>query len=452
MLILESRRPVRFCDGMTRRDFLRIGGLTAGAVGLTLSELRQLGASDRASAQACILLFLVGGPSHLDTFDPKPQAPTEVRGPFRPIATRVPGIHITELFPQLAARMDRLALVRTVYHQEAAVHEAGHQLMQTGRLCCWDCEYPHYGAVVSKLLGQRFAVPPFAVVPGPIGNTGICVSHGQGAGFLGAEYEPIYLAPHLPQTDLARLDTHAALLHAFDQAQRHLTRQGSTDTRVSWLTPALRQALKLESEPPSLRQRYGYYTFGQSCLLARRLIEAGVRLVTVNMFETVYDTVTWDCHADGASLGSTLEDYRRTLGPMLDQTLSALLDDLATRGLLESTLVVALGEFGRTPMLNPRGGRDHHIGAWTILFAGGGIRGGVVVGRTDSWGMYPEERPVSAMEVAATVYQALGISPRTRLRLPNGTLQPLADAEPIWELFPQDAYRQNQNLTAERYV
>jgi hypothetical protein len=177
------------------------------------------------------------------------------------------------------------------------------------------------------------------------------------------------------------------------------------------------------------------HTFGQSCLLARRLVEAGVRLVTVNMFETVYDTVTWDCHADGGSLGSTLEDYRRWLGPMLDQTLSALLDDLQSRGMLESTLVVAMGEFGRTPLLNSRGGRDHHTGAWSVLLAGGGIRGGTVIGRTDAWGMYPEERPVSPAELAATIYQLLGISPQTRLTLPDGTSLPLADAEPIRELL-----------------
>jgi hypothetical protein len=432
MLILEARREVRFCDGMSRRDFLRAGGLCAGAVGWTLSEWSRLSAQAGSGEKSCILLFLVGGPSHLDTFDPKPHAPAEVRGPFRAIPTRLPGVYLSELFPQLAQRLDRLALVRTVYHREAAVHEAGHQLMQTGRLCRLDCEYPHYGAVVSYLRGARNTVPAFAVVPGPIGNTGISISHGQGAGFLGPHHEPLYLAPHLPEADLARLDTEAALLCAYDRARRQA--EENPLAGAVW-NPAVRRALRLESEPVSLRHRYGMHTFGQSCLLARRLVEAGVRLVTVNMFETVYDTVTWDCHADGGSLGSTLEDYRRWLGPMLDQTLSALLDDLQSRGMLESTLVVAMGEFGRTPLLNSRGGRDHHTGAWSVLLAGGGIRGGTVIGRTDAWGMYPEERPVSPAELAATIYQLLGISPQTRLTLPDGTSLPLADAEPIRELL-----------------
>ncbi|GBD35397.1 hypothetical protein HRbin36_00509 [bacterium HR36] len=444
MLILESQQGVRFCDGMTRRDFLKIGGLSAGAVSLTLSDLAQLSGQAGQSVKSCIVLFLVGGPSHLDTFDPKPQAPAEVRGPFRTIATRVPGVHVSELFPQLAARMDKLALVRTVYHREAAVHEAGHQLMQTGRLCRLDCEFPHYGAVLSYCYGQKHGVPAFAVVPGPIGNTGISVSHGQGAGFLGSANEPIHLSPQLPGADLGRLDNEAALLTAYDLArQQHEGRSGGA-RHASLLSPTVRRALKLESESPSLRQRYGQHTFGQSCLLARRLVEAGVRLVTVNMFETVYDTVTWDCHADGGSLASTLEDYRRVLGPMLDEALSALLDDLERRGLLASTLVVAMGEFGRTPLLNPRGGRDHHTGAWSVVLAGGGIRGGVVVGRTDAWGMYPEDRPVSPAEIAATIYYALGLNPHARLTLPDGTSVPLADAEPIWELFAQT--RSDANL------
>jgi len=441
MLIREGQHAVHFGEGMTRRDFLRIGGLSAGSVGLTLSELTRLSAQSENHAQACILLFLVGGPSHIDTFDPKPQAPAEVRGPFRPIATRIPGVHLSELLPQLAARMDRLALVRTVYHREAAVHEAGHQLLQTGRLCRLDCEYPHYGAVVSQVYGRRQGIPAFVVVPGPIGNTGISVSHGQSAGFLGAAHEPIYLAPHPPQENSAHWHNDKALLQTYDPAHPRYDASAATNRTSVWMHPGLRRALRLESEPPGLRQRYGAHTFGQSCLLARRLVEAGVRFVTVNMFDTVYDTVTWDCHADGASLASTLEDYRNYLCPMLDQALAALLDDLESRGLLESTLVVAMGEFGRTPVINRRGGRDHHTGAWTIALAGGGIRGGAVVGRTDSWGMYPEERPVSPAEVAATIYSALGIHPQTRLNLPDGTSVPLADAEPVWELFERNPNR-----------
>ena len=181
--------------------------------------------------------------------------------------------------------------------------------------------------------------------------------------------------------------------------------------------------------------RSGRNTFGQSCLLARRLVEHGVRLVTVNMFDTVFNEMTWDCHADGGALCTTLQDYCDILCPIFDRAYAALLEDLQQRGLLDRTLVLAMGEFGRTPRLNPRGGRDHWPGVWSVLFAGGGVRGGQVVGASDRTGAEPRDRPVSAAEVAASVYKALGIDPRTRVPSADGQALPLVDANPVGELF-----------------
>ncbi len=366
----------------SRREFLRAGALSAGAFGLTLTDAGRIYASSRKEMN-CILLFLVGGPSQLDTFDPKPDAPENVRGPFRPIRTSVPGIDLCEHLPRTAARANRIAIVRSVHHTAAPIHETGHQLMQTGRLFRHGQEYPHYGAVLSLLKQGR--KPAFAVVPGPIESTGVNVSHGQTAAWLGDAHQ-------------------ARFVSNGDGNERALERYGRTD-------------------------------FGESCLKARQLVESGTRLVTVNMFGTVFGNVTWDAHADGGSLATTLSDYRDTLCPTFDLAYSALLDDLHQRGLLGNTLVVAMGEFGRTPLLNPRGGRDHWTGCWSVLFAGAGIRGGQVVGASDRWAAEPKDRPVEPANIAATIYHALGLNPRMEMVGPNGKPMPLADAEPIGELF-----------------
>jgi uncharacterized protein (DUF1501 family) len=441
MLNLESNKGVESCDGLTRRDFLRAGALAAGGVGLSLADLTGLSAAQRSGDFNCILLFLVGGPSQLDTWDLKPDAPSTVRGPFRPIQTNVSGVAIGEHFPLMARMADRYALVRSVHHREAPIHETGHQLMQTGRLFRGGQEYPHYGAVLSHLRGPRVNdVPPWVVLPGPIGNTGVSVSHGQTAGFLGLRHSPVFAATGV---DPARPRSRPELLDAVDSANRAFDAVAATGT----LDPAdeqafgqlfsakAKKAFDLAGEGDGLRDRYGRNTFGQACLLARRLVEHGVRLATVNMFDSVFNEVTWDCHADGGALATTLDDYRRTLCPMFDQAYTALLGDLEQRGLLRTTLVLALSEFGRTPYLNPRGGRDHWPGVWTVLFAGAGIRGGQVVGASDALGAEPKDRPVTPVEIAATVYQALGIDLSTRLPGPDGRPVPLVEAAPIRELF-----------------
>jgi uncharacterized protein (DUF1501 family) len=430
MLHLQSDQGARCCDALSRRDFLRAGSLGAGAVGLSLADLARGG---RAAGDVnCILLFLVGAPGQLDTWDLKPSAPSGVRGPFKPIATNVSGVQVCEHFPRMAKLADRYAILRSVHHDAAPIHETGHQLMQTGRLARGGVEYPHYGSVVSHLRGPRpGGLPPFVVLPAAIGNTGVSVSHGQTAGFLGARHEPLVV-----EGDPARTSLFAAVDRAHRAHDRSAGPDGGEGRALDRLfAPAAKKAFDLEEEKSDLRARYGHNTFGQSCLLARRLVEGGVRLVTVNMFDTVFNEITWDCHADGGSLSTTLDDYRTTLCPMFDAAYATLLDDLHQRGLLASTLVVAMGEFGRTPLLNPRGGRDHWPGCWSVLFAGVGVKGGQVVGSSDRTAAEPKDRPTTPAEVAATVYRALGIDRATTVPGPDGKPLPLCDATPVGELF-----------------
>ena len=455
MFHLEGKKGVQFCDGLTRRDFLRVGAASAGAIGLTLADLNRLQAADKKDIN-CILLFLVGGPSHLDTWDLKPNAPDTVRGPFKPTRTNVPGLDICEHFPLMARVADRYSIVRSVHHKAAPIHETGHQMMQTGYLFRGGQEYPHYGSVLSQLKGRRpEGLPPFVVLPSPISNTGVSVSHGQGAAYLGAKHEAFFLrgdpsaatfqVGDLTATgiDPARLRSRKELLDTIDGAQRAFDATEDSRSRDNAYEQAFgllfaekaKKAFDIHAENDEVRGRYGRNTFGQSCLLARRLVEHGVRLVTVNMFDTVFNEITWDCHADGGSLAVNLNDYKETLCPMFDLAYTALLDDLKQRGMLDNTLIVAMGEFGRTPQLNPRGGRDHWPGVWSVLFAGAGVRGGQVVGSSDKTGAEPRDRPVTPAEIAATVYKGLGIDLNTRLPGPDNRPLPIIEAEPIDELF-----------------
>jgi hypothetical protein len=388
-------------SSLSRRDFFRVGAASAGAAGLTLAG-GGIASESRGGDSNLIVLFLVGGPSQLDSWDMKPSAPSTVRGPFQPIATNVTGIQICEHFPRMARMANRYAIVRSVHHTAAPIHETGQQLMQTGRLFRLGQEYPHYGSVLGHVRGpQRSAVPPFVLLPGPIGSTGVSISHGQCAGPLGLACEPWTTAA----------------------------------SSLALQPDGFRKALDIRRDTDSALSRYSRHEFGQACLQARRLVEAGVRCVTVNMFDTVFDRPTWDCHADSGSLASSLRDYRQTVCPMFDQAYTALLEDLSDRGMLGSTLVVAMGEFGRTPHLNARGGRDHWPGVWSILLAGGGIRGGRIVGSSDALGAEPKDRPVTPAEVAATIYHALGIDPHMMLPGPDGRPCRLVDANPVTELF-----------------
>jgi uncharacterized protein (DUF1501 family) len=356
-------------SGSTRRDFLRAGGLAALAGPSALAAA----ATTRPSAgddRAVILLLLVGGPSQHETFDPKPDAPSGVRGPFGSIATAVPGVRVGEHLPGLARRMDRLTLVRSLHHTEAPIHETGLQLIQTGSLAGADGEPPHVGARAARDLGPRRSAPAFAVLPGALGATGGALYRGQSAGVLGAAFDPF-----VPGRD--------------DEAA----------------TPTARAALDLGREPAAVREAYGATAFGRDCLRARRLVEAGSRLVVVNMYESVFHGPSWDCH--GAAPFSCLDDYRASVLPCFDRAFSALIDDLDGRGRLGSTLVVAAGEFGRTPRVNASGGRDHWPGVWSAVVAGGGTAGGAVVGASDRLGAEPARDPIHASQLADAMMGAL---------------------------------------------
>jgi hypothetical protein len=457
MIRLDAQKPVHFCDSMTRRDFLHAGSLAM--LGLSLPQLFALqaqGAARKDRDVNCIMLFLLGGPSQLDTWDMKPDAPAEIRGPYRPIATNVPGIRISEIFPNMAKHADKYALVRSVYHTAAAVHDTGHEMMQTGRLFQGGVEYPHVGCVLARLRGPRGAAPPHVVLPTPMGNTGGNLPHGQSAGYLGKSYDPFVLnadpsKPDFKVPDLlppdyitaVREDRRRKLREAIDGSVKAF--EASADARLMdasfnqaytlMSSKEAREAFEIRQEPEAVRQKYGMNKFGQSCLLARRMVERGVRFVTINMFETVFDEITWDIH--GSAPFTPITAYRDIVGPWFDHGYSALLAELHERGMLENTLVVAMGEFGRTPKINPAGGRDHWPQCWTILFAGGGVKGGQVVGSSDEIGAYPKDRPVTPAEVAATVCHALGIDLEHELPGPQGRPVPVVDygVKPIMELF-----------------
>jgi len=402
------------------------------------------------------MLFLVGGPSQIDTFDPKPNAPAEIRGPFGPIKTNVVGTQVSEMFPRLAAHADKFSIVRSVYHTAAAVHDTGHQMMQTGRLFAGGVEHPHVGCALGYLKGGRGELPPHVLLPRPIGRTGGNLPHGHTAGYLGKPHDPFILnadpnAPNFTVPDLLPPDYITGVRAARRQTLRAAVDGATGAFEASAATKQLdenfglayklmssakaRDAFALEKEPDKVKDRYGRTRFGQCCLMARRLIEAGVRFVTVNMFETVFDEVTWDIH--GSKPFTDIVQMSKEVAPNFDRAYTALLEDLGERGLLGSTMVVALGEFGRTPKVNPAGGRDHHPGVWSILMGGGPIQGGRVVGESDELGYAPKTRPVTPGEVAATLYKGLGLDPHRELPGPQNRPLPLVDyaAKPIAELF-----------------
>jgi hypothetical protein len=434
MFRFDANRRVQLCDGFHRRDFLHAGALSA--LGLSLTDLFQrkaMGATN-ADSKNCIFLMLVGAPSQLDTWDMKPGAPAEIRGPFKPIKTNVPGIEISEIFPNLAKHADKFAILRSMYHTAAAVHDTGHQMMQTGRLFQNGIEHPHAGCVLGKLRGGRGDAPAHVLLPRPIGNTGGNMPHGQSAGFLGKAFDPFVLnsdpsRPDFKVPDLlppnyissVRTDHRRRLREMVDASVKGF--EASQDAKLMdenfhqaytlMSSAKMREAFDLSQESDANKDRYGRNRFGMSCLLARRMIERGVRFVTVNMFETVFNEITWDIH--GSAPFSPIQCYKDQVGPAFDLAYSALLEDLHNTGLLKDTLVVAGGEFGRTPKINPAGGRDHWPQCWSMLWAGGGIKGGNIVGASDEIGAYPKDRPTNPGEVVATIFKALQIDLDTEL-------------------------------------
>ena len=458
MLNLSSKGACHICDnGVRRRDFLQAGVL--GAIGLSLPGL--LRAQEKSEKKGkdeknCIMIFNLGAPSQLDLFDPKPDAPAEIRGPFQTIRTASKDIQLTELLPLHAKIADQFSLVRSVYHTAAAVHDTGHQMMQTGRLFTGGVNTPHVGSALQFLRGSRNEMPSHVILPEPMGPTGGQMPHGQDAGFLGKAYDPFELNADpskkdfkvpdlLPPKEIgeARLERRRKLRDVVDGTVKQFESSEGAELMGANFSTAFklmtsvkaREAFDLSKEPDAVRDRYGRTRFGQCCLLARRLVEAGVRFVTINTFITVFDEISWDIH--GSKPFTSIAGMKEIVAPMYDQGYSALIEDLVQRGLLDTTLVANLSEFGRTPRINPAGGRDHWPNCWTVYFAGGGVKGGRVVGKSDEIGAYPVERPVAPKEIVATIYHALGLDLDTHLPGPAGRPFPLVDfgTQPIRELL-----------------
>jgi hypothetical protein len=432
-------QPHQLCSGITRREALRLGGLTL--VGLTLPELlaRQAAAATGGRAKSCILFFQEGGLAYQDSWDIKPEAPSAVRGEFGAIPTSVPGTRICEHMPELARIAHRYAILRAVTH-DIADHNAGAYYCLTGRsprvgssLILGDrrSNFPGYGAVAAKLRPSSPDVPGFVHIPALLTNNGEYLP-GQKAGFLGGQYEPLVLGdPAQPEFAVPgitapgampqdRLSRRQSLLKGVQESLAYLNDLPlgkDVDTYYEkafrMLTSSeTRKACDLSSEPSKLRERYGMHHMGQSFLMARRLVEAGTRLVTVTWGPNSGSDSNqcWDTHR------KNFHFLKDSLLPPTDRGLAALIEDLRERGMLEETLVVAMGEFGRTPEINDKAGRDHWPHCYSIMMAGAGIRGGAVHGASDERCAYPASDAVTPEDIAATIYHALGIAPETELR------------------------------------
>lgn len=413
----------RTCDGVSRREFLRVGSL--GWLGLSLPAVLQAREAAATSRDVnCILLWLQGGLSHIDSFDPKPEAPSEIRGEFGAIPTNVPGIQLCSPLPRLAQQQEKYSILRSLNPQNGS-HGVADAYMLSGHKFNPGLTFPSYGAVVAKEQGDRNSLPPYVQM-----GTAIDQRFGGGvAGFLGDQYNPFVLpgdasSPGFSVRDVSlpggvdrdRFARRMRALEAVDTWQASLESSPSAlaATDVFYekayrliTSDEAKRAFDLSSEDPRLRDRYGRNTLGHGCLLARRLVEAGTRFVTVT-------DGGWDTHQNNFK---ALSDR---LLPRLDQALASLLQDLYDRGLLDSTLVVCLSDFGRTPKVNPSAGRDHWASASVALFAGGGLKPGVVVGQTNALAEQPVDAPYYTEDVAATLYHCLGIPLDTIHQTPDG--------------------------------
>ena len=402
------------CDGVSRRDVLRAG--VCGLTGLTLADVLRgrAQASSRGSKKdtSVILIWKGGGPSHIDMWDLKPKAPAEFRGDFAPIGTNVPGIDIGEHLPLSAQQMDKYSIVRSVTHPDAGHESASHYLL-TGYRPTNDIpanEVPSYGSIAAKERGsRREGVPAYVAVPQAPKSTA--------AAYLGVAYNPFSVGAD-PNNDkfsvrnltlpnginLGRLENRRGLLQTIDTLRRESDQTGLMDgldafTRNAFemvTSPAAQKAFNIGAEDARLREQYGRHNLGQSMLLARRLVEAGVTFVTVN-------AGGWDTHANN------FEGLKKSKLPEFDQSWSALVQDLHARGMYENTLVLVWGEFGRTPRINNNAGRDHWPGAMSVVMAGGGLKMGQAIGETDAKAEYPKDRPVTPEDVLSTMYHVLGI-------------------------------------------
>ena len=445
---MQACRQFRADSLVRRREFLRAGAL--GLFGMGLPELlaaREDQPAPRQRAKACILLFMWGGPAHQDTWDPKPDAPAEYRGEFRPIATTVPGLRICEHLPRLAQRAHQLALIRSMTHTNVD-HTSAPHLLLTGKAPLpgpLADDWPSFGSMLAKLGRGRGPLPPFVsmmpVVPDGAPRF-VEQTHGQGAGWLGPVYNPLRIdadaslpdyrvgdfALHADMTPL-RSGGRQGLLSSVDRQIRRLEQHADVqamhahyERAFSLLAaPAVTRAFDIAQEPRALRERYGMNIHGQSVLQARRLIEAGVPVVTVYWPNDGITNVSvyWDTH------NRNFRDLRERLCPVTDRAFSALLDDLQNRGLLDETLVIWTGEMGRTPRVGQavvggagagRDGRDHWGKVFTSILAGAGIRGGTVYGASDRYAAEPSRNPTPPADLTATIYHLLGVDPRLEIR------------------------------------
>lgn len=474
MLSLQGRAR-RLAHGATRREFLSAGG--AGLLGVSVPQLlraERIHQPTDGRAKSVIFLFLFGGPSQFETFDMKPEAPAEIRGPFQPIGCRTPGLIMSEHLPRLANLSDQFTIVRSMTHTFND-HSGGGHYIQTGHR--WQVpvgggfsstpeDWPSIGSVVEYVRTQEAErlpeMPNYAVVPNWLGrlqDAGQYRRPGQYAGWLGQAYNPLTtkvdkrsksdnpywrdctdeelsfqlegLAPHVP---LSTIQRRTRLLDQFEVSRERVAKiQDSSYDEFRQRALALvtsdraRSALNIRQESDALRDRYGRHLFGQSCLMARRLVEAGVRMVTVH-YDCV-DGYSWDSHRNS-------DDVKKSLLPTFDQGCAALLQDLEQRGMLDETLVVAIGEMGRTPKANATWGRNHWSTLFPALLAGGGVERGGVYGRSNRIGAEVAEHPVSPEDLAATIYWSLGIDP-TQLALPDalGRPIPINTGRPLKAIF-----------------
>ncbi len=428
---------------LSRRDLLRIGGL--GALGLAIPGRSGRAITPARPIRSCILIFYYGGPSHVDTWDRKPNAPREIRGEFGSIATRIPGLQISEHQPETAKVCDRLAVIRSVHHPMT-----NHNAAAFSALCGRDPlkgdlellgndrnDAPCLGSVLSASLKEFNGLPAFVALPHTMYN--VVQLPGQSAGFLGSAHDPFQVNAdpasanfRVDELDLPgelsadRLQSRARLLQTIggsDQSEY-------TDRAFRLLQSAsIRKAFRLGEEDPKVRDRYGRNKHGQSVLLARRLVESGVRFVTVYDGQRNGQLENWDAHAN------VFPRLKNDLLPPADVAFAALIDDLTDRGLLDETLVIATGEFGRTPRINATAGRDHWPHCYSVVLAGGGVQGGQVYGSSDKQGAHPETDAVTPADLAATLFWRFGLDPSREFNDLTGRPYRLADGRPIRGLF-----------------
>lgn len=439
-----------------RRQFLSQTGASSVGFMSATSIARSVIAATNSKAKSVILIFNCGAPSHIDLWDLKPEATDTVRGPYKPIATTVPGIEISELMPRLAKHAHRFSIVRSVHHSHGG-HNSGMYWSIVGRPYSMDStlinpsrnDVPSFGTLTGWLArreGYRGAVSPYVITPAPHCDSTVYLTPGQYGGCLGASHDPFVLnadpnaadftVPNLGLMDgmtSQRLEDRRSLLNQIQQRCLPVAAEGVGDLEVNQTqalslvgSSIIREAFDLNRETPETRERYGRHTWGQSHLLARRLVEAGVRFVTTVNGQSII----WDTHKDN------FNRLEKSLVPPMEMAFATLLDDLVDRGLLETTLVIWMGDFGRTPIINADAGRDHWPQCYSMVLAGGGIRGGQVIGESDKIGAVPKSRPITPADIHATVFTALGYDPHgITYHMTDGRPMKLSEGQAIRELL-----------------